>query len=116
MTFTASCAVDAGAGGPLVNQAVATAPVDTVDAVAGNNVGSDTTVVLETGPCGSFNDRYLSDVVLAGDETIEACQSITSGSGVEVASDVTFRAPVIAILELVMTGGTFSAIDEAPTP
>ena len=73
VTFTASCAIDPGAGGPLVNTAVSTPPVDSVDPVAANDAGTDTTVVLELGPCGTFNDRALSDVVLAGSETVEAC-------------------------------------------
>ena len=90
--------------------------MDTVDPVAGNDTATDTDVVLETGACGTFNDRHLSDVVLAGSETIEACNSITAGPGVEVASDVLFRAPAIALTELAVTGGSFTAINEVPTP
>jgi uncharacterized repeat protein (TIGR01451 family) len=116
VTLTASCTVDGGAGGLLVNTAVAVPPVDTVDPVAGNDTATDTDVVPEPGPCGTFNDRHLSDVVLAGSETVEACVSITAGPGVEVTSEVLFRAPLIAITELSVTSGSFTAVNEAPTP
>ena len=116
VTFTASCTIDIGAGGLLMNAAVVVAPVDAVDPVAANDVGTDTDVVLEVGPCGTFNDRHLSDVVLAGSETIEACSSITAGPGVEVSSDVLFRAPAVAISELSVTSGSFTVVNEVPTP
>ena len=116
VTFTASCTVSGAAGGALANTAVATAPVDTVDAVAGNDTATDTDVVLEPGGCGTFNDRHLSEVVLAGSETVEACVSITAGPSVEVTSDVLFRAPLIAVTELAVTGGSWTAINEVPTP
>ncbi len=116
VTFTASCAVDPGAGGPLVNTAVAVAPGDTIDPVDANDAGSDTTVVLELGACGAFEDRHLSDVVLAGSETVEACASIAAGPAVEVASDVLFRAPTIVIFEASVTGGSFTAINAVPAP
>jgi uncharacterized repeat protein (TIGR01451 family) len=116
VTFTASCTVSGSAGGPLANTAVATAPVDTVDPVTGNDTATDTDVVLEMGTCGTFDDRHLSDVVLGGSETIEACMSITAGPSVEVTSDVLFRAPVIVLTELSVTGGSFTAVNEVPTP
>lgn len=116
VTFTASCTIDGGAGGLLVNQVVATAPIDVVDTVAANDTASDTDVVLELGPCGTFNDRHLSGVVLAGSETIEACSSIRLGPDVEVASDVLLRAPTVGLLEVSLTGGTLTVLNEVPVP
>ena len=116
VTFTASCAVDAGAGGALVNTAAATPPAGMLDPVAGNDAGSDTTLVLEIGPCGAFEERHLSNVVLAGSETIEACSSITAGPAVEVASAVLFRAPSILLTGWSLTAGSFAAVNELPTP
>ena len=114
VTFTAGCTVDPGAGGFLVNAAVVAPPADAVDPLAANDVAADTDVVLEVGPCGAFNDRQLSDVVLAGSETIEACASIGAGPAVKVLSDVTFRAPRIALTELSVTSGSFTAINAVP--
>lgn len=116
VTFTASCLVDVGAGGPLANSVAAAPPVDAVDPVAANDVATDTDVVLETGPCGAFNDRHLSQLVLAGSEIIEACSSIRAGPAVEVASDVLFRAPAIALLELSVTSGSLALINAVPVP
>jgi uncharacterized repeat protein (TIGR01451 family) len=117
VTFTADCVVGPAAGGFLVNTATASAPESLVDPDPSNNSASDTDVVLEIGPCGVFNDRFLSDVTFDAPETVEACNSISAGPGVIVAADVTFRAPEIRLFPgFRVVNGDFTAVNESPSP
>ena len=116
VTFTADCTLGLGATGQLLNTASAQVPPDAVDPIAGNDAATDVDAVLTAGACGTFDHRHLSNVVLAGSETIEACSSISAGPAVEVISAVVFRAPSITLFELSVTGGSFTVFNEVPTP
>jgi uncharacterized repeat protein (TIGR01451 family) len=116
-TFTAACIVDSGAGGFLANTASVSVPAGMTEQTPSDNSATDTDVVLETGACGQFNDRFLSDAVFSASETIEACNSILTGQSVTVAADVVFRAPLVGLGSgFTVEDGTFTAANELPVP
>ncbi len=116
-TYTAVCAVNAGASGTVSNTATIASPV--YDPTLGNDSATDDTVVTVP-PC------LLADIDLVlTDETIdtplqveEACNSITAGPAYSIVApgEMTFRARSLIVLQDGFSVGTGAAFTEVFDP
>lgn len=120
VTYTAVCAVDAGADGQVQNTASITEPVGVTDPVAGNNTATDSDLLI--GACGFPKNLIMAGTIFNGPVDLTACLTITMGSDVTVSGtgiltltageSVNFIAPV----NVQEFGGMSVTIDQTLLP
>jgi uncharacterized repeat protein (TIGR01451 family) len=120
VTYTVECTVAAGAGGIVSNTASVIPPADVDDPDPSNDSDSAEFVVLEIGPCGVFNDRFLQNLTITTTEIFQACSSIRAGPGFQVLSpgDATLEAPLVVLDRGVTIGANarLTIVNRTPTP